>query len=146
MTADLATITGIDAPTGLLIGGRWGPGRGGTLPVLDPATEDVIAQVASATPEGAVDGVAAAHDALPGWAARPPRERGECLRRAFELMIDRTEALARRVCATNPISLQSQPKKSLSPASRSCRCSHSSSARMKEKEGLHRSVSVTITA
>ncbi len=101
MTADLATLTGIDAPTGLLIGGRWGTGRGGTLPVTDPATEDVIAEVASATPEDALDAVAAAHDALPGWAARPPRERGECLRRAFELMIDRTEALARLMVVEN---------------------------------------------
>jgi succinate-semialdehyde dehydrogenase/glutarate-semialdehyde dehydrogenase len=101
VTADLATLTGIDAPTGLLSGGRWGDGRGGTLPVIDPATEDVIAQVASATPEDALDAVTAAHDALPGWAARPPRERGECLRRAFELMIDRTEPLARLMVVEN---------------------------------------------
>ena len=101
MTADLATVTGIDAPTGLLIGGRWGTGRGGTLPVTDPSTEDVIAQVANATGEDALDAVAAAHDALAGWSARPPRERGECLRRAFELMIDRTEALARLMVVEN---------------------------------------------
>ena len=101
MTADLATLTGMDTPTGLLIGGRWGDGRGGTLLVIDPATEDVIAQVASATPEDALDAVTAAHDALPGWAARPPRERGECLRRAFELMVDRTEALARLMVVEN---------------------------------------------
>ena len=101
MTADLATLTGIDIPTGLLIGGRWGSGRGGMLPVTDPATEDVIAEVASATPEDALEAVAAAHDALPGWSARPPRERGECLRRAFELMIDRTEALARLMVIEN---------------------------------------------
>ena len=101
MTADLATMTGIDAPTGLLIGGRWGTGRGGTLPVTDPSTEDVIAQVANATGEDALDAVAAAHDALAGWSARPPRERGECLRRAFDLMIDRTEALARLMVVEN---------------------------------------------
>jgi succinate-semialdehyde dehydrogenase / glutarate-semialdehyde dehydrogenase len=101
VNADLATLTGIDAPTGLLIGGRWGTGRGGTLPVTDPSTEDVIAQVASATGEDALDAVAAAHDALAGWSARPPRERGECLRRAFELMIDRTEALARLMVVEN---------------------------------------------
>jgi succinate-semialdehyde dehydrogenase / glutarate-semialdehyde dehydrogenase len=101
VTADLATLTGIDTPTGLLIGGHWGAGRGGTLGVIDPATEDVIAQVASATPEDALDAVSAAHDALPGWAARPPRERGECLRRAYELMIDRAEALARLMVVEN---------------------------------------------
>jgi succinate-semialdehyde dehydrogenase/glutarate-semialdehyde dehydrogenase len=101
VTADLATLTGIDAPTGLLIGGNWGTGRGGTLAVTDPATEDVIAQVANATSEDALDAVTAAHDALPGWAARPPRERGECLRRAFELMISRAEALARLMVVEN---------------------------------------------
>jgi succinate-semialdehyde dehydrogenase/glutarate-semialdehyde dehydrogenase len=101
VTADLATLTGIDTPTGLLIGGRWSTGRGGTLPVVDPATEDVIAQVASATNQDALDAVTAAHDALPGWAARPPRERGECLRRAFELMTDRAEALARLMVVEN---------------------------------------------
>ncbi|HLQ53361.1 MAG TPA: NAD-dependent succinate-semialdehyde dehydrogenase [Streptosporangiaceae bacterium] len=101
MTADLATLTGIETPTGLLIGGQWSTGRGGTLPVTDPATEEVIEQVASATPEDALEAVAAAHDALPGWAARPPRERGECLRRAWELMIGRADALARLMVVEN---------------------------------------------
>src|SRR5215469_14216245 len=85
VTSDLATLTGIEAPTGLLIGGQWGTGRAGTLPVVNPATEDPIAEVADASPEDALDAVAAAADALPLWAARPPRERGECLRRAYEL-------------------------------------------------------------
>ena len=101
MTADLATLTGIDTPTGLLIGGQWTDGRGGSLPVTDPATEEVIAQVASGTPEDALEAVAAAYAALPGWAARPPRERGECLRRAYELMIARAEPLARLMVAEN---------------------------------------------
>ena len=101
MTADLATLTGIDTPTGLLIGGQWTDGRGGSLPVTDPATEEVIARVASGTPEDALEAVAAAYAALPGWAARPPRERGECLRRAYELMIARAEPLARLMVAEN---------------------------------------------
>jgi succinate-semialdehyde dehydrogenase / glutarate-semialdehyde dehydrogenase len=101
VTADLATLTGIDTPTGMLVGGLWSAGRGGTLPVTDPATEDVIAEVASATPEDALDAVTAAHDALPGWAGRPPRERGECLRRAYELMIGQSEALARLMVLEN---------------------------------------------
>ena len=55
MTADLATL-GIDAPTGLLIDGQWTSGRAGTLTVLNPATEDVLAEVADASPEDALDG------------------------------------------------------------------------------------------
>src|SRR6266699_4055714 len=89
------------APTGLLIGGQWGSGRAGVLPVIDPATEDLIAEVASATAEDALDAVAAAHQALPGWAATPPRVRGECLRRAYELMIADAEALSKLMVMEN---------------------------------------------
>ncbi len=101
MTADLATITGIDAPTGLLIGGQWSAGRAGSLPVIDPATEEPITEVADASPEDALDAVGAAAAALPAWAARPPRERGECLRRAYELMTQRSEQLARLMVLEN---------------------------------------------
>jgi succinate-semialdehyde dehydrogenase/glutarate-semialdehyde dehydrogenase len=99
---DLETITGIDVPTGLLIGGQWTKGRdGGVIPVIDPATEEPIAEVADATAEDALDAVAAAEAAWPGWAATPPRERAECLRRAWALMIERSEALARLMVCEN---------------------------------------------
>jgi succinate-semialdehyde dehydrogenase / glutarate-semialdehyde dehydrogenase len=101
VTADLASITGFDAPTGLLIGGAWSPGRAGTLPVIDPSTEGAISEVADASPQDALDAVAAASDALPKWSATPPRQRGECLRRAFELMTERTEQLARLMVVEN---------------------------------------------
>jgi succinate-semialdehyde dehydrogenase / glutarate-semialdehyde dehydrogenase len=101
VTADLAAITGIDTPTGLLIGGQWGSGRAGTLPVINPATEDAITEVADASPEDGLEAVAAAAAALPAWAAKPPRERGECLRRAFELMTQRSESLARLMVLEN---------------------------------------------
>jgi succinate-semialdehyde dehydrogenase/glutarate-semialdehyde dehydrogenase len=101
VAGDLATLTGMDVPTGLLIGGQWSAGAAGVLPVLNPATEEPIADVASASPADALDAVAAAHDALPLWAARPPRERGECLRRTYELMIRDAEPLARLMVAEN---------------------------------------------
>jgi succinate-semialdehyde dehydrogenase/glutarate-semialdehyde dehydrogenase len=101
VTADLATITGIDAPTGLLIGGNWTDGGDGVLPVTDPATEEVAAEVASASTDDALNAVSAAYDALAGWAATPPRQRGECLRRAWELMTERGEALARLMVVEN---------------------------------------------
>jgi succinate-semialdehyde dehydrogenase/glutarate-semialdehyde dehydrogenase len=101
VTADLATITGIEVPTALLIGGQWTAGRAGVLPVVDPATEDAIAEVASASIEDALDAVTAAHDALPAWSKTPPRQRGECLRRAWELMIQRSDALARLMVVEN---------------------------------------------
>jgi succinate-semialdehyde dehydrogenase / glutarate-semialdehyde dehydrogenase len=103
----IADLTGIDVPTGLLIGGEWGAGHGGgTFPVLDPATEEPLAEVADGTVEDALAAVGAAHDALPGWAATPPRQRAEILRRAFELMTARAEQFARLMSAENGKSLR----------------------------------------
>jgi succinate-semialdehyde dehydrogenase / glutarate-semialdehyde dehydrogenase len=101
VAADLATIAGIDAPTRLLIGGQWSTGRAGTLPVINPATEDALTEVADATPEDALDAVGAAAEALPRWAATAPRQRAEILRRAFELMTQRSEQLARLMVLEN---------------------------------------------
>jgi succinate-semialdehyde dehydrogenase/glutarate-semialdehyde dehydrogenase len=101
VTTDLAAIAGIEVPTGLLIGGQWSSGRAGTLPVVNPATEDVLAEVADASPEDALEAVGAAAEALPRWSATPPRERAECLRRAFELMTERSEQLARLMVLEN---------------------------------------------
>ncbi len=102
MTANLSTLTGMETPTDLLIGGEWTGGRGGgRLPVIDPATEDVLVEVADGTAQDALDAVAAAHQALPQWSATPPRQRAECLRRAFGLMTDRAESLARLMVLEN---------------------------------------------
>jgi succinate-semialdehyde dehydrogenase / glutarate-semialdehyde dehydrogenase len=101
VTADLASLTGIEVPTGLLIGGEWRPGSAGTLGVTDPATEDTLVEIANGTPEDALAAVGAAHAALPGWAATPPRQRAECLRRAWVLMIERSEAIARLMVLEN---------------------------------------------
>src|SRR5260370_1304032 len=67
VAADLASITGMNAPTQLLIGGQWSAGRAGLLPVIDPATEDPIAEGASATVEDALAAVAGAPAPLPRW-------------------------------------------------------------------------------
>ena len=107
MSGNLASLTGIDVPTGLLIGGEWTDGRsGGSLPVIDPATEDALTEVADATEDDALEAVGAAYEALPGWAATPPRQRAECLRRTFELMTERAEPLARLMSAENGKSLR----------------------------------------
>ena len=106
MSSDLASLTGIDVPSGLLIGGEWTSGRGGRLAVIDPATEAPLAEVADATEQDGLDAVSAAYAALPGWAATPPRQRAECLRRAFDLMTGRAEAFARLMTAENGKSLR----------------------------------------
>jgi succinate-semialdehyde dehydrogenase/glutarate-semialdehyde dehydrogenase len=82
-------------PRKLFIGGKWIDASGGaTLPVEDPSTGETIAEVADATPDDAVAALAAAHETQAEWAAKPPRERGEILRRAFELMVERADDLA----------------------------------------------------
>ncbi|HLZ36709.1 MAG TPA: NAD-dependent succinate-semialdehyde dehydrogenase [Mycobacteriales bacterium] len=79
----------------LHIGGTWrdaAPSR--TLTVEDPATGEVLCAVADASPEDGLDALAAATGAQERWAAHPPRERGEILRRAFEAVVARTDDLA----------------------------------------------------
>jgi succinate-semialdehyde dehydrogenase / glutarate-semialdehyde dehydrogenase len=100
VTADLAALAGIDVPTGLFIDGEWIT-NGRTLPVTNPATEDTLVEITDGTPDDALAAVAAAHRALPGWAATPPRERAECLRKAWALMIERSEAIARLMVLEN---------------------------------------------
>ena len=82
-------------PADLYIDGRWVPASdGGTFTVYNPADEEALASVASATQEDALKAVDAAHRAGATWASRPPRERAEILRKAFELMTERRETIA----------------------------------------------------
>jgi succinate-semialdehyde dehydrogenase/glutarate-semialdehyde dehydrogenase len=82
-------------PTGLFIGGSWrDAANGASFEVIDPSTEQPIATVADATPDDSRAALTAAADAQTGWAATPPRERGEILRRAWQLMQDRKDDLA----------------------------------------------------
>ncbi|AKR55935.1 succinate-semialdehyde dehydrogenase [Devosia sp. H5989] len=88
--------------TDLLIGGDWRPGAGGKrIDVLDPSTGKVITTVADATVDDGLAAVAAAHEAGAKWAAVPPRQRGEILRRCFTLMTERAELFARLISLEN---------------------------------------------
>ncbi|WP_157245285.1 NAD-dependent succinate-semialdehyde dehydrogenase [Nonomuraea typhae] len=79
----------------LHIGGRSvAAADGGRFDVIDPATGEVIAAVADATPGDALAAVSAAADAAESWAATAPRYRSEVLRQAFELMCAQAEDLA----------------------------------------------------
>jgi succinate-semialdehyde dehydrogenase/glutarate-semialdehyde dehydrogenase len=81
-------------PTQQFVGGKWRDGSQGSFDVLNPSTGEVITAVPRAGADDVTAAVAAAADALPDWAAAAPRERGEVLRRAFELMIERKEDIA----------------------------------------------------
>ena len=79
----------------LFIGGQWRDATGGGLmAVEDPATGETLVEVADATPEDADAALAAADEAFASFRTMAPRERGEILRRAYELMTERTEQLA----------------------------------------------------
>ncbi len=85
---------------GLLVGGVESPSASGrTFEVIDPATGRSIATVADAGPEDAAAALRAAHDAAPGWAATPARERSRILRRAFDALVARTEEFAALITA-----------------------------------------------
>lgn len=80
----------------LLIDGRWCPAaEGQTFAVKNPATGEVIAQVADATPADAQRAVTAAARAQTAWAETPVLERSLLLRQWFDLVLHHQEALAR---------------------------------------------------
>jgi succinate-semialdehyde dehydrogenase / glutarate-semialdehyde dehydrogenase len=86
----------VDAVTPkLYIGGQWrDAANGGTFKVEDPSTGEPLREIADAGPEdgrAALDAAVAAQDE---WAAHPPRERGEILRRAFEQINASSDDLA----------------------------------------------------
>jgi succinate-semialdehyde dehydrogenase/glutarate-semialdehyde dehydrogenase len=91
-----AEKTAVDAvPTQLFIGGEWRDASGGaTLDVEDPSTGESIASVADATPDDATAALDACAAVQAEWAAHPPRERGEILRRAWEKITERADDLA----------------------------------------------------
>jgi succinate-semialdehyde dehydrogenase / glutarate-semialdehyde dehydrogenase len=98
MSADVLS----KVPTDLFIGGTWrAASEGGRFDVTDPATGEVIAQVADGSVEDGLDAVNAASEALPGWAATPPRQRAEILRRAWELMTERADEIATLISLEN---------------------------------------------
>jgi succinate-semialdehyde dehydrogenase / glutarate-semialdehyde dehydrogenase len=82
-------------PARLFIGGQWRDAAGSrTFPVEDPATGETLVEVADATPEDGMAALDAAVAVQAEWAAHPPRERGEILRRAFEAITARADELA----------------------------------------------------
>ncbi|MEV4897819.1 aldehyde dehydrogenase family protein, partial [Nonomuraea sp. NPDC055795] len=86
----------------LHIGGRSTPATdGGRFDVTDPATGEVIASVADATPADALTAVSAAADAAESWSATTPRYRSEVLRQAFELMSEQADDLATLISREN---------------------------------------------
>jgi succinate-semialdehyde dehydrogenase/glutarate-semialdehyde dehydrogenase len=81
-------------PHQLYIGGEWRDGGGGTIAVEDPATGETLCEVADATAEDADAALQAAHETFKDFRNMPPRERGDILRRAYDLIMERQDELA----------------------------------------------------
>ena len=81
--------------TQLFIGGAWvDAADGATMAVDDPATGEILCHVADAGPKDARLAEEAAVQAQAEWARTAPRARSEILRRAHELILERTDELA----------------------------------------------------
>ena len=84
-----------DLRTELHIGGHWVAGHDKErIDVLDPATEEVITSVASASAQDAQAAVDAAADAFESWRKESPQARADLLRKCYDLMQSRAEDIA----------------------------------------------------
>jgi succinate-semialdehyde dehydrogenase/glutarate-semialdehyde dehydrogenase len=82
-------------PTQLFINGEWRDASDGrTFGVEDPATGTNLLAIADASSDDAMAALDAADKAQASWARTSPRERSEILRRAFDLVIERSEDFA----------------------------------------------------
>ena len=86
--------------TDLYIDGAWRKADA-RFDVINPATEAVLASVASADIADADAALDAAARAMADWAARPPRDRAEVLRKAWELMTARLDRFAHLITLEN---------------------------------------------
>ncbi|HXR52452.1 MAG TPA: aldehyde dehydrogenase family protein, partial [Steroidobacteraceae bacterium] len=80
----------------LLIDGQRLRGEGRrTLPVINPATEEVLGELPLASPADLDRALEAAQRSWPVWRALGPQQRGRILRKAADLLRERVEPIAR---------------------------------------------------
>ncbi|KIF70561.1 aldehyde dehydrogenase [Streptomyces sp. AcH 505] len=88
------------AHDGMYIRGEWRPAAGtGTIAVVNPADEQIIAEVPAGTAQDVDAAVRAARDAFPGWAATPPAERAARIAALRDAMVARKDEIAETVTA-----------------------------------------------
>ncbi len=81
--------------TRLLIGGEHVPGDGAPLAVENPATEEILAEVGTASSEQVDAAVASAREAARAWAAIPAVERADLLHEVAARLRANSDELAR---------------------------------------------------
>ena len=79
----------------MLIGGEQVQGAGAKVEVVNPATEEPLADVASASGEQVHAAVASSREAFRAWRKMPAPERGALLHELSAWIVDHTESLAR---------------------------------------------------
>ncbi|MER5746711.1 aldehyde dehydrogenase family protein [Streptomyces sp. NPDC002225] len=88
------------AHDGMYLDGAWRPAVGkDTIAVVNPADEQVIAEVPAGTAEDVDAAVRAARAALPGWAATPPGERAARIAALRDALAAREDEIAETVTA-----------------------------------------------
>ena len=113
----MTTVAGVDLTLGNFIGGAFRPGGARAQAVIDPATTEVLAEVAGSTPADVDAAVAAAGDAFDAWAATSPAERSAAILAIAQVIEDNAEALERpRVGATWASPSRRCPRRSVSPS------------------------------
>ncbi len=76
----------------MLIDGKWVEADGnGRFEVEDPATGETVATVADGGAAETRRAIDAAHEAFPGWASTPGKERGAILRAVEGGILERQE-------------------------------------------------------
>src|SRR2546421_942754 len=79
----------------LYVGGEWrDASSGSTFPVKDPATGQVLCEIADGAPEDAKAALDAAVEKQAEWGESSPNERSEILWRTFEALTERADELA----------------------------------------------------
>src|SRR5215831_14262073 len=80
----------------LFIGGKWSPASSGkTLAVDNPATEEIIAEVAFGTRDDCKKAIDAAAKAMPAWMKLTAYDRAKVLKKTADLMRERADNLAK---------------------------------------------------
>ena len=82
-------------PRGIYVAGEWREASDSAkFGVIDPATGELLVEIADASPDDGLAAMDAAASAQEGWAKTAPRQRAEILRAGFELLTERADDFA----------------------------------------------------
>ncbi len=82
----------------LYVGGQWRPAMaGGTMSMMDPATEETIGRFARAEREDVLAAIDVTAETFRSWKKTPAWDRSKLLRRAAQLLAERADTVARRL-------------------------------------------------